>query len=150
MTRLLSLPLIIGIACIVIALIAMHLGWIGQGAAPMTGLPHVLMILVALGVFWSGACGLWYALGVAWFLWTTRAVMLSQQEDHAAYLLRCLWRLPLASAALCWIPLLTRASIIPGNVPRWALAIGLVITQLIVTYLWIAIMRGVLRWKHEL
>lgn len=152
MARLLSLPLLIGIISILAALAALHAGVIGPGASQPTGLLHIVMILVALGVFWSGACGLWYVVGVAWFLWTTRTTKLKFYVDRALdptpYLLSCLWKLPLVSAALCWIPLLTRTSMIPGNVPRWALAIGMIVTQLIVTYLWVAVARGVLRWRH--
>ncbi|MFA6230933.1 MAG: hypothetical protein WC617_12305 [Rhodanobacter sp.] len=152
MARLLSLPPIIGIACILAAVAALHAGWIGPGAAPLSGLARATMILVALGVFWSGACGLWYVLGVAWFLWATRQAKLQfrveQTTDPTPYLLSCLWKLPIASAALCWLPIFTHVSVIPANIPRWALAIGMIASQLIITYLWIGVARGVLRWRH--
>ncbi len=147
-TRLLGVPLLVGIACILIALAAFHAGWVGQGAAPLTGLLRAFMILVALGVFWSFACGLWYVIGVGWFLLATRAAKLQGVDNRSGYLISTLWKLPLASAALCWIPLFTHLSVIPHNMPRWALVIGMIVTQLIITYLWIAIVRAILRWKH--
>lgn len=147
MGRLMALPLLEGLACMLFAVIAMHVGWIGHGVQP-TGLMRFVMILVALGVFWAGACGLWHLLGVLWFFWVTRQAKLQEQDDETSYLLSCLWKLPLISAAFCWIPLLVRSTLIPGNVPRWALAIGMIVVQLIVTYLWVAVARGLLRLKH--
>lgn len=147
MARLMALPLLEGIACMIIALIAFHAGWIGHGTQP-TGILQAVMILVALGVFWLAACGLWHLLGVIWFLWVTRRAKLQEQDDATSYLLGCLWKLPLVSAAFCWIPLVARSTAIPGYVPRWALAIGMVAVQLIVTYLWVGLARGLLRWKH--
>jgi hypothetical protein len=152
--RLLALPLIGGIACIFAAFVAFHLGVIGRGAPQPTGVLHAVMILVAIGVIWSVACGLWYLLGFAWFMWATRQAKVHYWIDKGyeatAYLLSRLWRLPLVSASFCWIPLLTHASVIPGNVSHLALAIGLAIVQLLVTYIWIGIIRGVLRWRHGL
>jgi hypothetical protein len=147
--RLLFLPLIGGIACITAACIALHLGVIGHGAPPLTGLLQIVMILVAIGVVWSVACGLWYFLGVAWFMWTTRKSRLELwPEEPTPYLLNRLWRLPLVSASFCWLPLLTHSHVIPGGLSRFALSMGLITAQLVLTYAWLGLVRGVLKWRH--
>lgn len=147
MARLMTLPLLEGVACMAIALIAYHAGWIGHGAQP-TGILQAVMILVALSVFWLAACGLWHFLGVIWFLWVTRQAKLQEQGDSTSYLLSCLWKLPLVSAVFCWVPLLLRSAMIPVTVPRWTLVVGMVAVQLVVTYLWVVLARGLLRWRH--
>jgi hypothetical protein len=148
--RLLWLPVVGACLSLLAAFWALHLGLLDPATPPPTGLWRFSRVIIGFGVVWAGVCGPWYLAGICWYLWATRAkkiIAFFAPHDETPFLLRTLWKIPLASASLCWVPLLTRMPT-PNGISRMAIGVGIITVQLVVGYLWIAIVRGITRlWR---
>lgn len=133
---LLCLPLLIGLVCLVGAIVVTLMGPMMQGS-----FRFYLGAAFYVGVAWDTLCGPWYLLGViGWALWTRSRGGPAAAPD---VILRGLWRTPLITSALAWLPY---AFVIPPqHATRFQLSL-LILAQLVSGYLWASIARLGLRW----